>query len=724
MKKLLFCCITLLNIGLYAQNTKAVAQKIERLETQKTNFKKFNVLNETSQKNTTVENVVNNATLAKIDLNSIHSIYTQKNNALEISIPYQGQEIEIQLYRVNPLSDSFTLKTNKKSSVNYQPGVYYRGIIKDNPNSLVSFSFFEDKFSGIISADEFQNLNIGKLQSVNNTTDYIVYSDLNLKVTNDWTCETDDFVKDAYTDYPSSMIFEGATTTEKCVAMYYEMDYDLFTENNSNLDETMDWMSATFNNMQTLYENDDITIALNEVFIWETQDPYQGSGGSGDYLAAFNNERPNFAGDVGQMIGANDNSGGGIAATIEGICSTENYSYAGVNTGFSTVPTYSWTIMVMTHEHGHVLGSRHTHACVWNGNNTAIDGCAGGVEGNCSTPGYPDEGGLIMSYCHLQGRPGINFALGFGEQPKTVIINNINGKECLSTDCINTCFNTVQGLTLTNVSETEATLNWTDTDEENDEWQYAVRAASSNAPLSWQATNSTSISLDNLAANTYYNAYVRKLCGDVEMAEVVRMFATDADFCSGILFTDSGGNSGNYSDNEDVTRTIVPTNSNEKVKVTFNSFNVENGYDFLYIHDGTDTTAPEITGGGLTGQQNGASFQSSDETGALSFRFVSDVFVTGSGWVAEIECQTLGVDDVSAYLDFSYYPNPVLNQLNIQSKNEILDVAVYNIAGQKLNDKSIKSMDVSLDFSSYPSGTYIVELKFKEKPVRFKIIKK
>ena len=29
----------------------------------------------------------------------------------------------------------------------------------------------------------------------------------------------------------------------------------------------------------------------------------------------------------------------------------------------------------------HTFGSRHTHACVWNGNNTAIDGCSGSTEG-------------------------------------------------------------------------------------------------------------------------------------------------------------------------------------------------------------------------------------------------------------------------------------------------------------------------------------------------------
>lgn len=723
MKKILFCCITLLSIGVFAQTTKSVAQKINRLESQNTQFKQFNVLNEISQRNLTVESVVNSATLAKIDLNSINSIYAQKNTTLEISIPYQGEIIDVRLYRVNLFTESFSLKTNKKESVDYVPGVYYRGIIKDNPNSLASFSFFEDKFSGIISANEFQNLNIGRLQTENNKTDYVVYSDLNMNVVNDWNCETDDFVKDAYSDYPSSMFFEGATTTEKCITMYYEMDYGLFTANGSDIDETMDWMSATFNNMQTLYENDDITIALNEVFIWETLDPYQGAGGSANYLDSFHSVRPNFAGDVGQLIGSNDNAGGGIAATIDGLCSEENYSYAGVDFGFNTVPTYSWTIMVMTHEHGHILGSRHTHACVWNGNNTAIDGCAGFVEGNCSLPGSPSEGGTIMSYCHFS--TGINFSLGFGTQPKTVIINNINSQDCLSTDCVSTCFNTVHGISLINVTETEATLSWEDSDENADMWEYAIREVGSPAALNWIEASENTIEIDGLNPNTYYNAYVRKLCDSLTAPANNEMFATDADFCNGILFTDSGGSSGNYSDNEDVTRTIVPTNNNEKVKVIFNSFNVESGYDFLYIHNGTDTTASEISGGGLTGfVSNGTSFQATNETGALSFRFVSDVFVTTPGWVAQIECSTLGVDDVSAYLDFSYYPNPVLNQLNINSKNEIIEAVIYNIEGRKLSSKSVKSLDAKLDFSSYPAGTYIVELKFKEKPVSLKIIKK
>ena len=55
---------------------------------------------------------------------------------------------------------------------------------------------------------------------------------------------------------------------------------------------------------------------------------------------------------------------------------------------YANVPTYSWTVMVFTHEMGHLMGSRHTHACVWNGNNTQIDGCYT-PEGTCPRVGYP-----------------------------------------------------------------------------------------------------------------------------------------------------------------------------------------------------------------------------------------------------------------------------------------------------------------------------------------------
>jgi hypothetical protein len=80
---------------------------------------------------------------------------------------------------------------------------------------------------------------------------------------------------------------------------------------------------------------------------------------------------------------------------------------------------------------GHLMGSRHTHACVWNGNNTQIDGCST-PEGTCPRVGYPANGGTVMSYCHLVSGVGINFNNGFGPQPGNLIRSRFGAATCLN----------------------------------------------------------------------------------------------------------------------------------------------------------------------------------------------------------------------------------------------------------------------------------------------------
>ena len=69
---------------------------------------------------------------------------------------------------------------DKSNNVNYNPGVYYRGTIKGNPNSLASFSFFNDQLFGIISDDAFGNITVGRVVRPGNTSEYIIYTDRNL----------------------------------------------------------------------------------------------------------------------------------------------------------------------------------------------------------------------------------------------------------------------------------------------------------------------------------------------------------------------------------------------------------------------------------------------------------------------------------------------------------------------------------------------------------------
>ena len=136
-------------------------------------------------------------------------------------------------------------------------------------------------------------------------------------------------------------------------------------------------------------------------------------------------------------------------------------AYSGINSSYNNVPTYSWSVMVVSHETGHNMGSSHTHNCSWNGDNTAIDGCgptAGYTEGSCPNAGLPAGGGTIMSYCHLIGGTGINLSFGFGPQPALRIRERVNAGSCLL-QCGTSC-DAPTPLTVTNLNATSATLNW------------------------------------------------------------------------------------------------------------------------------------------------------------------------------------------------------------------------------------------------------------------------
>ena len=86
-------------------------------------------------------------------------------------------------------------------------------------------------------------------------------------------------------------------------------------------------------------------------------------------------------------------------------------------------------------------------------------------------------------------------------------------------------------------------------------------------------------------------------------------------------------------------------------------------------------------------------------------------------------CYTLGVSDINSF-DFTYYPNPVRDVLNISSKKEVENVSVYNLAGQQILTNA-KVDNGQINVSSLPAGTYVFRVILKGGQVEtFKIIKK
>ncbi len=712
---LLFLLVTILGL---AQNLKPIAQKVKELHAQNKEFISYNLFNE--EREVKSNEAISQGTFVNLKSDVLQRMYTEKNQNITLKIPYNDGFITIELYQAQLFTNDFTLKTDKSENESYKSGVYYRGIIKGNNESIATINVFDGNINGIISSPELGNIVVSEV--VNTTkNDYVIYNENRLLAPNTNECKTTDNIEEFY-QQPYVNLSEVQRLTTKCVTMYLEIDYDLYQGNGSSISATNNWVTSVFNNVQTLYANDNITVALKTVFIWTEQDPYEGSGTtSQDYLVAFHSVRPIFNADVGQLLGLDGGSLGGVARTIDGLCNENNYSYSDVSIAFANVYTFSWTVEVITHEFGHLLGSRHTHACVWNGNNTAIDGCAGFVEGSCVRPTpNPSSGGTIMSYCHLTS-VGINLSLGFGLQPSAAIINNVDNSSCLGTDCLSSCLNSVSGITISNTTNASMQINWTE-HFGNTQWLYAY-APFGSALTDWTTTNTKPVTISGLSPNTYYEIAVKPICpnGTLDNASNI-IGATNANFCSGITFYDTGGASAEYTDNEHLIRTILPASNGQKVKVNFTEFGLETDYDFLFAYNGLDTSAMELTGG-LTGTTIPTSIESTDASGALTFEFISDAFVTDIGWAATFECLNLGVDEVQ-FIDFSYYPNPIKNTLTLKSQNQILEYSVYNSIGQLVTQEKLNDFSTQIDTSRWEAGTYVVQLVFQQKPVTFKVVKK
>lgn len=456
-------------------------------------------------RNHAVNEVIADGTILALDAMEIFNLRKQELRNFKLEVPRNdGPAFNLELIESTVLAEDFTVfaSSNPNLPVDYRPGKHYMGIVEGDRSSVVSVSIFDNHIVGLISTDE-GNFTLAQIEDTRDQ--YVLYNDKNLIPEFNLGCETpDDGV-----GYTVEELTPQSTTRGPgdCVRIYVEVHEDI-TNDKGSVSNATDYVTAVFNQSAILYANDGITITVSEMFVWNTTSPYT-SNSTSTLLDQFQANVGNFNGDLGHLVGYA--GGGGIAAGFSGICNPNpdnSMCYSGINPTYSNVPTYSWTVMVVTHEMGHLFGSRHTHACVWNGNNTAIDGCAGSTEGSCSLPGNPSNGGTIMSYCHITP-VGINLNNGFGPQPSTVVNNSVNNGSCLSA-CSNPSCDVPGGLSTSSVADNSATLNWNSTSNAND---YTVNYRQTGAS-SWNSatTSSTNYNLSGLTAGTSYEWRVRGNC--------------------------------------------------------------------------------------------------------------------------------------------------------------------------------------------------------------------
>jgi len=420
---------------------------------------------------------------------------------LSINLP-SSENFELQLVKQDITTFDFSVVTDKSNgqAITYKNGLHYRGIVKDEPGSVVAISIFGNEVMGLIVTNA-GNYNLGKMEGLSDT--YVLYNDRNLEGRKATACATPEM--------PAGFVIKEKEVspdkaTVKCVKVYIETDYDLF-QNKGSAANVSNYITGLFNQVATLYQNESITTQISQIYVWTSNDPYSGSSSS-NYLSAFKSTRTTYNGDIAHLVNLTGNLGG--VAYVDVLCNkTYGYAFSCIDPTYNNVPTYSWSVEVFTHEMGHNLGSPHTQSCSWQGG--ALDNCYT-TEGGCAAGPAPTNGGTIMSYCHLTSY-GINFNNGFGPQPGNLIRSRVSNASCLGT-CETggplTC-NTPSGISTSGVSQTAFTLSWSASP---NAVSYDVRyKASSSSTWINSSVTTTSTSISGLSANTTYNYEVRSNCG-------------------------------------------------------------------------------------------------------------------------------------------------------------------------------------------------------------------
>ena len=73
--------------------------------------------------------------------------------------------------------------------------------------------------------------------------------------------------------------------------------------------------------------------------------------------------------------------------------------------------------------------------------------------------------------------------------------------------------------------------------------------------------------------------------------------------------------------------------------------------------------------------------------------------------------------------EFSIYPNPVTDILNLEAQETINFVSISNVLGQVLFNSNVDALETSIDLSSYAKGTYFVKVQIGNSVITKKIIK-
>lgn len=357
-------------------------------------------------------------TFIEVDHEVLNSI--QGKDSITVYLPHNDGSLILDLKASNSY---INIHTSIGESYVFHDTSNYTGTLRDDPNSIVSFSL-SSSLSGSIISEKYGNLSVVPTGAT--TTNYLVYNSLSQSEPLEFNCMTKDTFLNKI-ELPDNSI-QRLVINNKVVTVDYEVVYDTYKAFGTEA-AVINWLSGMFNAVKTLYKADAFNVALKSIYIHKIPDSYSLTADIAlEQVRQLRKNDPNFKGTFTHLVRAKTGGAMSGIAYVSTMCQKDyRFGYVEPMFTWANLPAYSWSINVLSHELGHNCGAPHTHSCLWPGG--AIDNCYT-PEGSCSPGPPPTNGGTIMSYCHMKSY-GMNFNNGFGEKPKALIQSKIDASNCL-----------------------------------------------------------------------------------------------------------------------------------------------------------------------------------------------------------------------------------------------------------------------------------------------------
>jgi len=192
---------------------------------------------------------------------------------------------------------------------------------------------------------------------------------------------------------------------------------------------------------------------------------------------------------------------------------------------------------------------------------------------------------------------------------------------------------------------TSVTLGWTSHGEESD-WNIEYGPAGFTLGTgTLVSANSNPFEVDNLTPATPYDFYVQAVCGSGDESIWVGPYmATPGSMnmptsgthsitaCDMVIY-DDGGATGDYSTSCNATLTINPETPSSLISIS-GTVNTENNWDYLYVYDGADESAPLLA----TYSGSATITDLTSTVGPLTIKFTSDASVVYPGFALTVAC--------------------------------------------------------------------------------------